>query len=163
MATQEDRRRAVSVSETILSKIKTEFPELKPYLVFSSVGGQAPVTSTLSQILLDYPTMCVDTPEVREAERLVRAMEKLKDDHRLSPSQEQQRKQMERRLKSLEGDIVFQDDVRVELRFEALKFEQIRALQKHHLVDRDLTPESRASIRIVLGTLKALSDRAASV
>jgi hypothetical protein len=40
-----------------------------------------------------------------------------------------------------------------------LKYEQIFALQKHPLVDRDLTPQTHASIRIVLGTLKGLSER----
>lgn len=38
--------------------------------------------------------------------------------------------------------------------------DRLFALQKHPLVDRDLTPQTRASIRIVLGALKGLSEPA---
>ena len=151
MVTQEGKQRAVSVSEQILKKLKGEFPDLKPYLVFSSLHGQTLIASGLSEILTVYPAMCMDTPELGKAKALVRAMEK-------DPGKE--RTQLERQLTSLEDAIVFNDDVQVELRFGALKYEQIFALQQHPLVDHDLTPQTHASIRIVLGTLKGLSERA---
>lgn len=160
MVTQEGKQHAVSVSEQILKKIKGEFPELKPYLVFSSSHGQTFIGSSLSEILLDDPAMCMDTSELGEAKELARAMDKLKNNPNASQDPGKERTQLERKLTSLEPVIVFNDDVQVELRFEALKYEQIFALQKHPLVDRDLTPQTRASIRIVLGTLKGLSERA---
>jgi hypothetical protein len=159
MITQEGRQRGVSVSEQILKKIKGEFPDLKPYLVFSSINGQAFVGSSLPEILTEYPAMCMDTPELGKAKALVRAMEKLRNPN-ASPDPGKERTQLERQLTSLEHAIVFNDDVQVELRFAVLKYEQIFALQQHPLVDRDLTPQTHASIRIVLGTLKRLSERA---
>lgn len=47
----------------------------------------------------------------------------------------------------------------VELRFHELKFDLIWKLQVDDCVDRDLTPQTRASIRIVLGTLASLSKQ----
>ena len=160
MVTQTDKERAVSVAEQILKKLKAEFPELKPYLVFNSTQGQTYATSALSQILLEFPAMCKDTPERGKAEELVRAMEKLQNNPNASPDQGKERTQLERKLTTLESAIVFNDDVQIELRFGTLKYEQIYALQKHPLVDQTLTPQTRASIRIVLGTLKGLSASA---
>jgi hypothetical protein len=47
--------------------------------------------------------------------------------------------------------------VRVELRFDHLDYALIARLQADELVDRELTPQTRASIRIVLGTLAAFA------
>ncbi len=160
MVTQEGKQRAVSVAERILKEIKREFPGLKPYLVFSTPHGQALVGSSLSGILLEYPAMCMDTPALEEATKLARAMERLKDNPSSSQNPGKDRIQLERQLTALEHDVVFHDDVQVELRFEALKYEQIFALQQHPLIDRELTPQTHASIRLVLGTLKRLSERA---
>ena len=52
-------------AEQILKRIKGEFPDLKPYLVFGSIHGQTLVGSSLSEILMEYPAMCMDTPELR--------------------------------------------------------------------------------------------------
>jgi len=101
----------------------------------------------------------MDTPELGKAKELVRALEKLKDNPGESRDPGQERTQLERQLASLEHAIEFNDDVQVELRFGALKYEQIFALQQHPLIDRDRTPQTHASIRIVLGTLKGLSER----
>jgi hypothetical protein len=46
--------------------------------------------------------------------------------------------------------------VQVEIRFDSLNYELIHVLQTDELVDRQLTPQTRASIRIVLGTLSGL-------
>jgi hypothetical protein len=41
----------------------------------------------------------------------------------------------------------------VEIRFNDLTYDLVWKLQKDDLVDRDLTPQTKASICIVLGTL----------
>lgn len=57
------------------------------------------------------------------------------------------------KLKELAEDLEFDGSVRVELRFHVLDYDLIWKLQSDDLVDRELTPQTRASIRIVLGTL----------
>ena len=103
--------------------------------------------------------MCMDTPALGEAKELVRALERLKSNPSSGQDPGKDRMQLERQLTALEHAIGFRDAVQVELRFEALKCEQIFALQQHRLIDRERTPQTRASIRIVLGTLKGLSER----
>ncbi len=77
MVTHEGKQRAVVVAEQILKKIKSEFPDLKPYLVFSLIHGQTLVGSALSEIFTEYPAMCMDAPELAKAKVVVRAIEKL--------------------------------------------------------------------------------------
>lgn len=159
MVTQEGKQRAVAVSEQILKQIKCEFPGLKPYLVFSSPHGQTSVGSSVADILLEYPAMCVDTPELGKAKGLARALDLLRSYPEASPDPRKERARLEHELATVAGDIGFREDVQVELRFESLKYEHIFALQQHPLIDRKRTPQTRASIRIVLGTLKELSER----
>ena len=103
--------------------------------------------------------MCMDTPALGKAKELVRALERLKNNPTSSQDPGKDRMQLERQLTALEDAIVFNDAVQVELRFGALKYEQIFALQQHPLIDHQRTPQTRASIRIVLCTLKGLSER----
>lgn len=57
--------------------------------------------------------------------------------------------ELERACAQLEYD----GQCQVEIRFSELKYELVWMLQGDELVDRKLTPQSKASIRIVLGTL----------
>ncbi|PIR20585.1 MAG: hypothetical protein COV45_05140 [Deltaproteobacteria bacterium CG11_big_fil_rev_8_21_14_0_20_47_16] len=63
----------------------------------------------------------------------------------------------ETRKAKFKGDIVYLDNVCIELRFTSLAYELIWLLQKDPLVDRALTPQTHASIRIVIGTVINLS------
>ncbi len=157
MISQTARRRAVDVAERGLSKIKAEFPALKPDLVLSSREGQTPIGSGLQQMLLEFPAICADTPTNAEAVRLVRTV-KILVDNSTTPEQQKERHRAEQRLAALGPEITFRDDIQVELRFPRLLYDQIFVLQTHPLVDQALTPQTRASIRIVLGTLKDLSE-----
>lgn len=51
----------------------------------------------------------------------------------------------------------FDGSVQVELRFHDLDYDLIWKLQSDDLVDRELTLRTRASIRIVLGTVSRFS------
>ena len=161
MITQEELQGLVAASNEILSKVKSEYPDLKPHLVFGSRHGQAPVDSGVEQILIEFPGMCHETAEQKEAVRLSRAIGKLKREARLTRVQEQELGRHEEKLDSLLPGITFRDDVQVEFRFDQLKFEHIWALQKHPFVDQVLTSQSRASIRVVLGTLRSLTQESA--
>lgn len=61
--------------------------------------------------------------------------------------------ELKRLANTMSQDIKILGDIQVELRFHTLNYELIWKLQSDELVDRVLTPQTRASIRIVLGTI----------
>jgi hypothetical protein len=65
---------------------------------------------------------------------------------------------MDQVLKALPG---FGENTRVEVRIHILRHAIIRKLKKDPLIDRELTLQSDASIRIVMGTLDTLAGRKA--
>jgi hypothetical protein len=65
---------------------------------------------------------------------------------------------MDQALKALPG---FDENTRVEVRIHILRHAIIRKLKKDPLIDRELTLQSDASIRIVMGTLDTLAGRKA--
>ena len=62
------------------------------------------------------------------------------------------------RLIPLINELKIDESVRIELRFDELRYTLVEQLQKDPLVDGELTPQSRASIRIVLGTVIGLAN-----
>lgn len=66
---------------------------------------------------------------------------------------EAQKAQWNVRFQELANDLEFDGESQVEVRFHHLDFELIGKLQTDDLADRDLTPQTKASIRIVLGTI----------
>ena len=56
-------------------------------------------------------------------------------------------------LNALKESILFKKETYIEIRFSKQNLDQIFEMQKDPLVSQKDTPQSRASIRIVLGTL----------
>ncbi len=56
-------------------------------------------------------------------------------------------------LQQLAATLQYDEKCQVEIRFSELKYDLVWKLQTDDLVDRNLTPQTKASIRIVLGTL----------
>jgi hypothetical protein len=54
---------------------------------------------------------------------------------------------------NLADELGYDGNCQVEVRFDAFEYELLWQLQSDELVDRALTPQTRASIRIVLGTI----------
>lgn len=61
---------------------------------------------------------------------------------------------MQEQFENLAAELSFDGDCLVEIRFGALEYEFLWQLQSEELVDRALTLQTRASIRIVLCTLE---------
>jgi hypothetical protein len=60
---------------------------------------------------------------------------------------------LKEQLDQLAHQLNYDEKCQVEIRFNDLKYDLIWKLQADDLVDRNLTPQTKASIRIVLGTL----------
>jgi len=59
-------------------------------------------------------------------------------------------------LNQLVHKLKYDEKCQIEIRFLDLKYDLVWKLQADDLIDRNLTPQTKASIRIVLGTLAQL-------
>jgi len=132
-------------------QIKKKHPEVKAYMVFSSRKGQVDIEASLRQMLQEFPEMVVDDKARNEALKIITEIKKAEKNDRSSEVE-----RLGRQLAMLTVQVRYDDNVRVEIRFKDLKYDHVWALQANEYVDRSLTPQTKASIRIVLGTLRAL-------
>ena len=128
------------------SLIRKKYPDLKASLVLSWLGEQTKIDSSPKDILREFPALVVDD---KAKARMLRFLNEPLPE---KPS-EAQKKQWSERLRDLAEDLKFDGNVQVDLRFHNLNYDLIWKLQSDDLVDRDLTPQTKASIRIVLGTV----------
>ena len=137
-------------AKQIMSTISADYGKKKDYLVFSSPYGQCELTSDLKKILSDFPEMIVDTPSKERALEFIKTVKKSEGKEKDIPLV-----QANYETTSL-GKLEFRNDTFVEIRFEDRNLESIFEMQKDPLVSQRHTPQTRASIRIVLGTLEEL-------
>ena len=126
-----------------------ERPDYKAYLVLSLPGGQVSVDGSPKDILKKFAAMVIDGNAKTRALATLHRLRILEGNDEAGPQIEQLTKQWEQFVPQLRYD----EQVHVEIRFKNLNYDTIWNLQVDDLVDRDLTPQSKASIRIVLGTL----------
>jgi hypothetical protein len=136
----------VAAANRHFALIRKKYPELKMYLVLSLPSGQAKIGSSPKEILKEFPALVLNdaakalildflkTPEAKDASAAEK--ERLKD-----------------QFENLADELGYDGNCQVEVRFDAFEYELLWQLQSDELVDRALTPQTRASIRIVLGTI----------
>jgi hypothetical protein len=141
---------AVKAAHDRFAMLKAKYPTLKGYLVLSIPGKQTGIGSSAKEILGDLPALIVDDGAKATFQQ-----------HLKSPppkdAGEKAKKEWDGRYEELVAELKYNGGVRVELRFDNLDYELIAQLQADELVDREITPQTRASIRIVLGTLAAFA------
>ena len=141
-------------AEKRLATIKQKYPDLRPYLVFSSPQGQIDIESRPVQILKEFPSMILDGQEKRQALAIVADMEQ----GRRVKDQAEETGQGDNVVDACLRQVLFNDNTTIELRFGVLKYQHIWALQNDDLIDRHLTMQSKASIRVVLSDMKRVSS-----
>jgi hypothetical protein len=144
---------AVATGREIFGRLRQKYPDLKAYLVLAHRSEQIGLTSSPMDLLTNCPGMVVDDDAKREALRLQTDKKRLETAAQNDIKRQRVDRELAERLKALR----FLPEVQIEIRFEGLKYTLIHALREDPLVDRDLTPQTRASIRIVLGNLATLS------
>jgi hypothetical protein len=164
--TKEDLKIVIEEAGRIFKEIKRKYVGLSGYLVFSSRYGQCALSSDSLKILTEFPNMVQDSDPKEKALALIaliRKIETAKKIKTLSPDKKvdltQQQENAERDLQSLLDLLEFKDDPFVEIRFVNTSLDLIFDLQADPLVFQEHTPQSRASIRIVLGTVHELYQR----
>jgi hypothetical protein len=152
---------AVAAAKHRFDLIQKKYPNLKArlptgqaasYLVLSLPGGQAGIDSSPIQILDEFPALVVDDSVKANA---LNVRERLASATATGPETEQLKKQ----LGQLATQLKFHEQCQVEMRFNDLKYDLVWKLQADDLIDRSLTPQTKASIRIVLGTIIQLEQQ----
>ena len=149
---------AFAKGRDILRSLKGKYHDLDAYLVVASHLGQARITDRHLECLDKFPALFV------ESENKTLALEALADFKKVKKHAEGADGEIKAEvgivlslLTARIDELEIDDSVRIELRFEELRYALVEKLQKDSLVDRELTPQSKASIRIVIGTLGSLS------
>ena len=140
---------ALAAANRHFAQIRKKHPTLRAYLVLSLPGGQTRLDCELADSILEFPSLLVNSTAKTKTLELIK---KLKPKESIKPKQIQ----LQAELEELTKDLEFDGSVQVELRFHDLDYELIWKLQSDDLVDRELTPQTRASINIVLGTISQI-------
>ncbi len=130
----------------VFKRLKAKYPALSAYLVYGSHLGQAMFGSAAKEILATFPAMILDGEPKKKGLRLLREREQCE-------KEKKDFREIDTKLNALGSVLEVDENVRVEIQFDELKYDLVWKLQQDDLVDRTLTPQTRASIRIVLGTL----------
>ena len=153
-------RAAVVAARQIETAIKQKYPSYRGWLVLSSPGGQVDAGASVEEILKTFPAMILEDAhkaEYRETRTAIEQLEAVADTVRESGRQAATRAKLEelrKRQTVAMQELQCDPAVQVEIRFAELKYEEVVwPLQHDPLVDRLRTPQTRASIRIVIGTI----------
>lgn len=172
--TKEDLITAIDKANKILNAIIDNYSGLKmdkhsdvkkAYLVFSTPYGQFEITDNPLQILKEFSAMISESEYKNKGIMLLETIQglevELKNVVRGNMKEEIQKKikKTSHLLNANLQKIEFKEDTFIEIRFNRPILDLIFKMQKDPLVSQVHTPQSQASIRIVLGTLIELAQR----
>jgi len=154
MLTLPQLQNAVAAAKGRFERIRTPYPSLEAHLVFSLPTGQAGIDKAPSEMLTEFPSMIVDDDVKNGALNHLGRIKELE----LRGITGTEMEKLKEELAQLAPDLGYDGACQAEIRFLKLKFDLIWRLQKDELVDRNLTPQTKASIQIVLGTLASFCE-----
>ena len=146
-------------TNTLFKEIKEKYPNLAGYLVYSSTHGQCNLTTDLFEISKAFPVMIVESRQKEKALGLVQSIVSLekekKDNMNAKETVTEKIKQLKNNFLQMIDKVELREDTFVEIRFDEKKvnLSLIDELRKDELVSQVHTPQSKASVRIVLGTI----------
>jgi hypothetical protein len=174
-----DLEKTVEHAKAIFQEIKEKYTGLTGYLVFASPPGSSPwgqceITGNMSTLLADKKdnqdqealrNMIQDSIHKREAIELIKQIAEYEDNKKKSHSSKT-KGSVDQTIEKMKNDLSLhlemlemRDDVLIEVRFDRLLYDLIFALQKDSLVSQEHTPQTKASIQIVLGTVREIHQR----
>jgi hypothetical protein len=143
---KDEFQNAVKAAIDRFSQIQKKHPSLKGYLVIALGGSQTGIGSSAKEILKAIPALVMDD----DAKARINSFLKTPEPKDTSAAEKNRLKEhLEQRASALK----YNGKCQIEIRFDVLNYELLRQLQADNPVDRALTPQPRASIRIVLGTV----------
>jgi len=145
-------REVLSLSRLRFSELKAAYPRMRGYLVVSSATGQAEVTHGFETMLRGFSRLFRDGGEKDAALGQIRNLERLRKNTEREPIHE-----AEGALREMSDAMEVDGAGQIEIRFDHLDYSLIGALRGDPRIDQGLTPQTRASIRIVLGNISGLA------
>jgi len=169
--TKEDLITAIDKAKTAFKTMMDNDPELqglKGYLVLSSPHGQFQITDDPLEtlhILKEFPTMVSESEFKNKGIDLIEPIQGLEAELKNAAwrkTKAEIQKKIENASNLLSANlqkIEFKEDTFIEIRFQRPILDLIFKMQKNPFVSQVHTPQTKASIRIVLCTLGEISDR----
>lgn len=163
MLNYEQLQTAVAAAKQQFDLLRKKYPDLdqkerptyKAYLVLALPTGQVRIDADPKDILSKFPAMVINDSVKTRALALLSRLRIIEWKNETTPETERLLKQWEQLAPQLKYD----GNCQIEIRFKNLNYDLIWKLQTDELVDRNLTPQTKASIRIVLGTLAQFERR----
>lgn len=147
-------RLASGKAAKLAGDLRKEYPTLKPYLVLTIKGAYVNADSPLESMLREVPELFVSN-DAKTA--ILKHLQKTAPAGLLKKGNEDKLKRWvaawKRKFEELSADLRLVPDSLFEIRFGHLDYEEIWRMQKDEQVDAVRTPRTKASIRIVLGSL----------
>jgi hypothetical protein len=163
--TKKDLIFAIDKANNLFNKISNDYAGMEGYLVLSSLYGQCKLTDDPLDILIEFPAMISESEYKDKGIELLKTMQDLETQLKYA-SPGKMKKEIQAKIKKTSPNlnanlnkIEFKEDTFIEIRFERPIVDLIFKLKKDPLVSQVHTPQSQASIRIVLGTLEELHQR----
>ena len=147
---------AVVKSTSLFKKLKEKYKTLSGYLVFSSPDGQCELTTNLADILNSFPQMITDGKQKDKGLQLLQRINVIEAENKKNSGNPKSTEKLRQQLDEIVNNLEVDEDTFVEIRFKGTDYDMISELQKDELVSQEHTPQTKASIRIVLGTIKNL-------
>lgn len=154
----------VANAKKTFQSIRLKYPSLRTYLVVSTRLGQIHPDESSGQVLRQFPSLFLESADKAQALGILQRLSR--DEQKLKSARGPAAVGIRKVISALGGlldlavlDLEIDTSAQVELRFDELDFALVRTLQISSLVDQARTPQSRASIQIVLGTLEDFSER----
>ena len=142
---------ALAAANLRFSLLRKKHPALKAYQVISMLGKQTKIDGSLKEMFAEFPAMLLD------GEAKIRILEFLKTPEPKDAT-ETEKEQIKNKFQELTRQLQYDPKCQIELRFTDLDYELLWKLQVDDLVDRQLTPQTKASINIVLGTISRFAE-----
>ncbi len=160
-----DLAKPIAQAKNTLAALRGKYPGLDAYLVFASPLGQASISDVSSELLNCFPDFFRDLPARKAALAVLSKLKKeqamlgdlkakarkIDDPHVIESAAKVA--ELTAKLKPMTDELDIEESVQIELRFGELRLDLVKNIQSDPLVDQTLTPQSVASIRIVLGSL----------
>jgi len=166
--TKEDLISAIEKANNLFKKISNEYAAMagmEGYLVLSSMYGQCKLTDDPLEILINFPAMISESEYKDKVSKLRETVQDLETQLKYA-SPGKMKKEIQEKIKKASlnlnanlNKIEFKGDTFIEIRFEKPILDLIFELKRDPLVSQVHTPQSQASIRIVLGTLEELHQK----
>lgn len=146
----------VEKSNAVFEKLKIKYPKLDGYLVFSPPFGKCELTNNMAELLKKYPQIIVDCKRKDKGLQLLQKIAEIESENKKNINKPKSFEKYKIQLTEVINDLEIKEDTFVEIRFKNTDLDLIFELQKDELISQKHTPQTKASIRIVLGTIEEL-------